>query len=1174
MTERPLTPEQQRAVEVEGAAAVRAGAGTGKTTVLAHRFVHLLRPGAGAPALGVRDVLAITFTEKAAAEMRRRIRELVAERARAADTAVRRHWEGVRRDLLAAQISTIHAFCARILRENPLESGLDPRATILDEHAGRAWLDATIEAELVARLRAGDATVHALLLHRRGLRGAVAVCARLLGELAVAGRDRAWLADATARQEAECPAARATLATGARSLQERIGRRLATGKRTRAVEEVEPQWPGLAGFLARLAAGELPSDPQPLFGVARAVGALRLGVGDDLRVEKGRAAGALAEAYGFLVAQPFSRALATLLAELMERLRERKRAEGVLGFDDLVAEADALLARDPAVLARYGARFRALLVDEFQDTDAVQARLVERLAGAAPGTSLFVVGDEKQSIYRFRGAEVRVFQAMQGALGCELTLGTNFRSRPPILAFVNALAARTMRVPADGDAGHWTVFDDRHRLVAERASGGERPAVRFVTLLGARRGRDLDAAGVRELEARVLAGVVADLHDREADTVAYRDIAVLFRSLAQVKAYEHALRRREIPYYVVKGRGFFQCQEVRDVVSLLGAVADPDDAIALAATLRSPFFALADDVLWRLAWPAGARRPRLVRRFAAGSEFADLPEHAAELARARDLLARLRRLASRATIAELVEESLAATDLEAVLLTQFQGPQKVANVRKLIELARASERRGLLGLRDFVRMVRELTEEEPREAEAPLVHEQDDVVRLMTIHQAKGLEFPVVIIADLGRSVEHDKDAIVVDDDLGVIAAPVDGPGAHALRHAGLRAHRQRELDRERAERARLLYVACTRARDELVLLEGSADERRLRSGVADADRWCHQMWDVFGREAVAAFVDGTADMACLAVDGVDVRLERGERWVAASAPLAEAVPREAPAGPEEEEACARVLGFAPPLPAEVVTTPTALADFRRCPRQYWYRHVLGLPGRGGGGVHGRLRGTAAHGVLESIDLAAASDADVAAAVAQRPEALVLRRQECFELARDVTAAVTALRRELADGLELVGREVPFVLALPHPAPRLVLQGRIDLLARRGAVPVVRDYKYTRPSAAGAAEHGAQLAAYRLAAGADGHPAAADLVFLRGGVHVWALPPLDVAREEAAMVEAGVALGEALAVQDPRAFPRRPADAATCGALGCGYVARCWRVTGRAARRVSDSAGA
>src|SRR5207244_1012017 len=212
------------------------------------------------------------------------------------------------------------------------------------------------------------------------------------------------------------------------------------------------------------------------------------------------------------------------------------------------------------------------------------------------------------------------------------------------------------------------------------------------------------------------------------------------------------------------------------------------DGVRRAAVLRSPFFAIDDATLARLAWPAGAARPALTRRFGSDESFADLGDAGPRLVAIRDLLRRLRALRSRATIAELITDALAATDFEAVCLTQFQGAQKVANVRKLIELARDAERRRFFTLRDFVALVEDLGERQPREPEAQLVGEQDDVVRMMTIHQAKGLEFPVVVLVDLGRRLERDNDTAVIDEELGVLVGRVRGSaGEGAARRAGAR---------------------------------------------------------------------------------------------------------------------------------------------------------------------------------------------------------------------------------------------------------------------------------------------------------------------------------------------------------------------------------------------------
>src|SRR5207249_862471 len=243
--------------------------------------------------------------------------------------------------------------------------------------------------------------------------------------------------------------------------------------------------------------------------------------------------------------------------------------------------------------------------------------------------------------------------------------------------------------------------------------------------------------------------------------------------------------------------------------------------------------------------------------------FADLPEQAAALGAVRDLLLALRALAGRATVAELIEEACAATDFEAVCLTQFQGTRKVANVRKLIELARDWERKRFFTLRDFVRTVRRMAETEPREPEAALVAEQDDVVRLMTIHQAKGLEFRAVVVPDLGRGPKLDNRMPALDDALGVVGGPIDASGRVVTGHLGLEEHRRKELDRERAEQARLFYVACTRAEDVLVLLEGKGDARYLREEKGERHVWCHQVWEVLERARLAAFVASGARAAC-----------------------------------------------------------------------------------------------------------------------------------------------------------------------------------------------------------------------------------------------------------------------------------------------------------------------
>jgi ATP-dependent helicase/nuclease subunit A len=1169
MPERGPTPEQLAAIRVVGSATVRAGAGAGKTRVLSEHFLHLLRgqEGQRPPVEQVSEILAITFTEKAAAEMKTKIRVLLAAEAAQARAPERPRWERARRELLGAQISTIHAFCHRVIRENPIEAAVDPAAVLLDEHESRAWLESAVEDALTLRVRAGDPGGQ-ILVGRFGLRrgrdgGAVGHVMRLLARLAATGRRPEWVVEATAAQAARAPTAEQAIRDASDRLVEKIEAVVGGKSQAPRVVRLREEWPAWAPLLRRLG-GETPrADILRLAGLVRLLSNAVPHVKHDLGLDEGKLVGVIPASWGALAGREPSAAVAALLADVARSVRARRDMDGVLTFDDLILEAYAVLTRHPAVRDRYARRFRAILVDEFQDTDAVQAGLVQALAGDT--VPLFVVGDEKQSIYGFRGADVSVFHAMRERLGNDLSLGTNFRSQPAILRFVNELAAATLRRPPNAlDPAHWIVFDETQRLVPDRSQTWAGPGVRLVSFVAEqerqreKRGGDISTSEMRELEARALAGVIRRLHD--ADGVRFGGITVLFRALTDVKLYEHALRRGQIPYYVVKGRGFFQCQEIRDLLSLLAAVANAEDALALAAVLRSPFFGFDDDTLARLAWPPDRERPDLARRFRSTEIFADVPEQARALGRARDLLVRLRRLASRATIAELLEEALAATDFEAVCLTQFQGTQKVANVRKLIELARDAERRRRFGLRQFVAWGRELEAHEPREPEATLVGEQDDVVRLMTIHQAKGLEFDVVVVPDLARRLDFDRSQVALDDDLGVIVQRDDGGVGH-LPNAWLTAYRKRQTERSAAEHARLLYVACTRARDHLVLLEGKGDLKRLQSGKTDPHVWVDQVWQLLGCDAIRDAARAPHPQTTIALpNGGEVLVERAEVYLGAGTDRVPETPEPIEAEPRADDlaAVARVLGFRPPPAPEVVTSPTALADFRRCPRQYWYRQVLGLPERGRSGARMSLLGTAAHAVMERLDLAD-PEADVERRVEASPEALLLRDAERAALVADLRLAARALAAELAAGLELVGREVPFVLPLPRRDPKLFLSGRLDVLARRAGRHVVRDFKYAAPSDAGVAQYGAQLGAYQLAVlSAGGEHADGELVFLRGGTTVRPLPAIEPAAEEEALVGAGAALGLALADGTPDAFPKTPEGPRVCEALGCGYVRRCW----------------
>ena len=310
-------------------------------------------------------------------------------------------------------------------------------------------------------------------------------------------------------------------------------------------------------------------------------------------------------------------------------------------------------------------------------------------------------------------------------------------------------------------------------------------------------------------------------------TCSYGDIAILMRAFTDVAVYERALRAAGVPFYTVKGRGLFGCQEVIDLVELLTTVNDPSDSLALAAALRSPFFTLSDNALLDIALHLrecaenGRGGPSTLAQIfdtAEPLDFAWLEHDRAEAESACRVLQELRAARDRATITDLLDRLIELTGFEAVMLATDPSGQRAANVRRMIELARAFEAHHFFTFHDFVVYLRRLVEEEPREPQAQILGENEDAVRIMTVHQAKGLEFPIVIVADLWRGTPRANATPLISPSAGLVLCDTIGSGFEEVPNRSLKALRDSLDDQEKAESARILYVAVTRARDRLIL--------------------------------------------------------------------------------------------------------------------------------------------------------------------------------------------------------------------------------------------------------------------------------------------------------------------------------------------------------------------
>ena len=809
-----------------------AGAGSGKTRILVERIVDILDRREAA----LEEITAITFMEKAAAEMKDRLRRAFRGKASAQDItpAELSYWRDLERRVEHMRISTIHSFCASLMRENALRLGLDPDFGVLAEAESVLLTEATLTETLHDLYAKDDPSAMRLAgeLSEKPLRSLLQFLLRKRNLLERVARDYP-LEDAEAlltRWETEEPRERK--------------RRLAELRSTPAVRRWLKQ---LAAFDGRCVSV---TDGREIWR-STALDALRriLDAGDAAvvrhqlvrigeKMPKGfkknweteesfeqvtllqKAVKRWAESLLAETRNPaVERAAAELVAAvyttartLIEALATAKQKLNALDFDDLIAGALTMLRENDDLRSRTARGIKFLLIDEFQDTDGAQLEIARLLANHESGPGLFIVGDAKQSIFYFRGAEVDVFQEERTRALDIIPLDRNFRSLPDVLDFVNDFFARSRLLDQV----------ENYRPMAAHRARQEDARIEF---LFTTRPPDTKSRWPMSEYRRAEAGHVATrirqlcagetrVYDEHTDTWRaphYGDIALLFRSTSNIHLYEGALRNAGIPYTLIGGAGFYTRQEIMDVLNLLRVISDPWDEMALLGFLRGPIAGLSDESLLRLRH-AG----QLVHVF----ESTMLPEdflQTEELTHARNLVTSLRPK-SQLPLPSFLRHVLEETGYEAILLAQYLGVQKASNVRKLIDLAQDFARQRPPSLRAFVQYLQKIGSQNVRESEAPLQPEGTGAVTLMTIHKSKGLEFPVVFIPDMAQeSIASNKEAVFLHKNLGMSMKVTGDDGLPLLPSmAGL--IRDRISEEEEAEEARLLYVALTRARDYLVL--------------------------------------------------------------------------------------------------------------------------------------------------------------------------------------------------------------------------------------------------------------------------------------------------------------------------------------------------------------------
>jgi ATP-dependent helicase/nuclease subunit A len=805
---------------------VEASAGTGKTHILIEAILH--RVFESSPPLSLSRTAALTFTEKAAGEMKIRLRRAL-ERIASSDDTRRARAEEALRELDRGEVTTIHSFCLALLRERPFEAGIDPDFAQLDpaassELASRVWND-WWKQEVEQRPAGAIA---------RSLREGLAVGrvdeekASSLSQIA-----RALYNERTRLDEAALP--RAEIAAIA-PLFERWREELA-----RAITDARFPGDSRVGWLQRISdfldqilqarslgdAADRASNFPP--GSFQGGGAspwldprkteIQDLVNDDIKKffandfpEQVRRWPALVAALDRLI-DPESGYLAAVADE--------KRRRNVLDFDDLLLYARDLLRRSATARAHFRRRFEFLAVDEFQDTDPLQMEILLRLSAVDGGEAdwrsiepepgrLFVVGDPKQSIYRFRRADVESYRAAARGLAKE-SLTASRRSVPAILDWVNNVFGRLL--VEDPDRPFEIEYSPLHPWIVRPAPPGER-----IVYLEPPEGwcEDKDKDLWNSCEA---AAVARDISQRIASgTVRARDTAILVRSNARVADFQEALDRYRIASVLEGGQEFYERAETAAVVAALKAISNPHDAVSLYAALKSLLFSFSDE--------------DLLREQLAGVTFRyDRPSPASErLARVYDLFSRLRQERHSRSARDTLDELYAETGAVEIASAGEQGLQAVANLERLAVIAGDLSATGL----SFGSVVRALEGEAGAETGEPRAfEEEEDAVRILTVHKAKGLEFPVVYVTDLGSQSGGKRPAIVFGGSSGIWGTTA-AMGGFGVETPGYRLALAENEERERAEEKRLFYVAATRAKD-LLVISCWRKISKTKTGVSDA---------------------------------------------------------------------------------------------------------------------------------------------------------------------------------------------------------------------------------------------------------------------------------------------------------------------------------------------------
>lgn len=962
--------QQKKAVyTIDRNISVSAGAGSGKTRVLVERFVYILQDSAMHPErepVNAADIMAITFTKKAAGEMKDRIREAInikingkyAEDGtleQAPDKERTEFWKQQLESLERAQINTMHSFCGRVLRENPVEAGVDPSFTTLEDFDNDNFIVNGVKSFLRTELKNGNADA-LLLVNAYGIDSLqnqlYDIYPHITGyefhkdvfpayELSAAKLPNKLF---------ELKEALITFVAG----KEKYFDSKKKPKAYSYLQELEAELPyvlddidkcspkdGSYDYIMKnfTATGNIKEQVKSLKSLIEEINSLLL---DKKALDE-----------GYLVAWN------NILQALVAYLEQEKLKQDMLNFDDLENMAIRLLKNNPQVCKKYMRKFKHIMVDEFQDTNDKQRQLVYLLCGGdaevLKGRKLFIVGDPKQSIYRFRNADVSVFARVRNDIASvnerfsvsnvdepsdlrigNIEMGVNYRSSNKVLEACNVAFRLLLGEKAESN-GSSVYFES---LDFGNNSKESTLLPELITIPYSKK----QESQKRIIEAQGLADKVVQLHKKG---VKYGKMAVLVRVTTYNKFIADAFMEKRIPYQIVDAKGFYEQQEILDVLNLLNVLQNKYNSIQLAGILRSPYFGLDDNTITRLFIEGSADNLWDNLQSVAWKEFPE--EQGLRIHRAAEILSELRNTASFNSLSVLWDRLWQVLKLDVILTRQLHGANRLANVRKLEEMSQeyVLKHGGTLGdWLSYVKRKRDMDADD-RAVNLPL----EDAVQIMTIHKSKGLEFNTVFVPFLDRTAKADTSVIkYLPAKYGKRGSDACNDGWDSLLESGfgikipyngqlvdtgiLKKLRKTDKVLEQEELLRLLYVAMTRAEERLVLIS-AVEDKKLEAQDSNVfferkelveKSWIEQLLSIFSGKkkdeeaAIQVIVQNEV------MENVVFPVLKGVVTV-------------------DEDMSASIASLVNNKSSgRRHFTASNLQKYLHCPRSYYYEHILGLP--------------------------------------------------------------------------------------------------------------------------------------------------------------------------------------------------------------------------------------